>query len=458
MKEKVKAFFKENGRLAILIIFILEIILTMFVTPNKYDDEFFIDQMTTKSISEFVVERYSNWTSRVVIEAVLCFVLKTSKYLWILIQAAMVALAAYSMAKLFIKENKNENTAMLVFMILIFPMSIMNSAGWAATTLNYMWPLAMGLFSLIPIRKIWDGEKIKFYEYPLYVLSLLFAANQEQAAALLLGSYVVFTILMIIKNKKIHPFMIIQTLLVIGSLVFILTCPGNYVRNQSEIVDNFKDLEMYNFMDKLALGITSTYGTIIGKGDLIYLMFTFLMLMYVCINYKERLYKIVAAIPFLSPVILCYLSRVTEKVFPFISSVTKIIVKPEVILTAANCNNLLNIIPFIFASVNIICIILTLLIIFKKLNKNLALLVFLAGLASRVIMGFSATIWASGERTMVFFDFAMIAASILIWQELIKVKEKDKLDKKVHRTSIIIKTAGVLQYINVLLFVLLTQK
>ena len=133
--------------------------------------------------------------------------------------------------------NKNENMTLLIAMIIIYPMMQMNSAGWAATTINYMWPMALGLFSLIPIRKVWDGEKIKFWQYPLYVIALLFSANQEQACAILFGTYLLFAILMVIKNKKIHPFIVIQNILVIASLIFILTCPGNSVRTQTEITN-----------------------------------------------------------------------------------------------------------------------------------------------------------------------------------------------------------------------------
>ena len=68
MKEKIKKFFNENGRLAIFILFILEIFLMIFVTPNKYDDEYFIEQVTNKSIWSFVGPRYYWWSSRIIIE------------------------------------------------------------------------------------------------------------------------------------------------------------------------------------------------------------------------------------------------------------------------------------------------------------------------------------------------------------------------------------------------------
>ena len=65
----------------------------------------------------------------------------------------MVALAGYSISKIFVKndENKKDNIIMLVAMILIYPIMQMNSAGWAATTINYIWPMALGLFSLATI-------------------------------------------------------------------------------------------------------------------------------------------------------------------------------------------------------------------------------------------------------------------------------------------------------------------
>ncbi len=456
MKEKVKKFL-ENGRGAIFALFLLELLLMIFITPNKYDDKTFLESVTGTTIFSYVGPRYFTWTSRFIIEYVLCGVLKISKYLWILLEAVMVALAGYSISRIFVKDNKKENNIMLLFMILVYPITIMNSAGWAATTINYMWPLATCLFALIPIRKIWDGEKIKFFEYPLYVLALIFAGNQEQTCAILCGTYILFTILMIIKNKKIHPFMIIQTILIIASIIFILTCPGNYVRNSEEIVDLFQDFEMLTFLDKLSLGFTSTMGVIIKQGNVVFLMLTTLITIYIFSNYKEKLYRIVAIIPLLSILLLSVTKGITDSIFPFLASFRDLITKEQVMLTAANSNNLLNVVPLVFSYINFVCIALSILLIFKNLKNNIAILVFLVGLASRIIIGFSPTVFSSAERTMIFFDFSMIIVSILIWQELIK--KNDKTDKKIQkRTECAIKTFGILQYLNVLLCILFTQK
>lgn len=456
VKEKFNKFL-QNGRGAIFVLFVLEIIATMFITPNKFDDEFFISQIQNASILSFVTSRYTTWTSRVIIEFVLCFVLKTSKYLWILIEAGMVTLAAYSISKIFVKDNKKENNIMLMFMVLIYPLNVMNGAGWAATTTNYMWPLATCLFALIPIKKIWNEEKIKLFEYPLYSLALLYAGNQEQTCAILIGCYLLFSVFMVIKNKKIHPYMVIQSLLIIASLIFILTCPGNYVRNEHEIVENFKDFEMLTILDKVGLGLTATNSILVGKGNITFLLLTTLIVVYVLSSYKEPLYRTVALIPFLSVILLSYIPNTASNLFPFLVSFKKVFMQDQVMLNAGNSNNLLFAVPVIFAFVNIGCVILSLLLIFKNLKDNMALFVFLVGLASRLLMGFSPTIFASADRTMIFFEFSMIIASIIIWQELIK--RTDKQDIKIQKkTSLVIKCAGMLQYLNVILCILLTQK
>ena len=133
----------------------------------------------------------------------------------------MVTLVGYSISKIFTKENPRTNNLILVAMILIYPYTIMHQAGWAATTINYMWPLATCLFALVPIKKIWDNEKIKIWEYPLYTISLIFAGNQEQTSAILVCFYILFTIILTVRDKKIKPYMIIQTLIAIASIIFI---------------------------------------------------------------------------------------------------------------------------------------------------------------------------------------------------------------------------------------------
>lgn len=457
MKEKVKQFLKD-GRGAIVAIFILELILFMFITPNKYDDAFFLEKVAQGNIIDFVSERYNIWTSRVIIEFTLLTVLKTSKYLWILIQASMMALIGYSISKLFVKpEHKKEMNIMIIFLVLAYPITMMASAGWAATTINYMWPLATTLYCLIPIKKVWNGEKFKLFEYPLFLLSLLFACNQEQTCAIVCGSYVLFALLFFIKDKKIHPFIVMQLIISIMSLIFILTTPGNYIRKNEEIINNFKDFEMLTIQDKISLGLTTTLSDIIESNSIPFTILSLMIVAYIFLTYKENLYRIVALIPFASICSLGIFSKITFVMFPYLGSLTGILTKQEVILTAANCNNLAYTIPVILSMIVFISLILNILLIFKNLKNNIAVLVFLVGLASRLIMGFSPTVFASAMRTNLFLDFSMLITTLLIWQEF--KKKTDKNEKKVQRRIYFtIKILAIFQYANALVGILLTQK
>ena len=101
----------------------------------------------------------------------------------------------------------------------------------------------------------------------------------------------------------------------IASMVFILTCPGNHIR-QVEEAYRFCDYEMLSSIDKFVLGFTSTFGKLIEKQDLTYIMCTALIATFVCSNYKDKLYRVVALIPICSVLMLGMLLPILNPIFP----------------------------------------------------------------------------------------------------------------------------------------------
>ena len=69
---------------------------------------------------------------------------------------------------------------------------------------------------------------------------------------MLFGVYLLFTILLLLRDKKIHPFVVVSCILAIASMIFVLTTPGNYIRKNEEIITSFKDFEMVSFQDKIS--------------------------------------------------------------------------------------------------------------------------------------------------------------------------------------------------------------
>ena len=114
-----------------------------------------------------------------------------------------------------------------------------------------------------------------------------------------------------------------------------------------------------------------------------------------------------------------------------------------------NCNNIYNAFPIIFAFGNFICIGMSLLLIFKNLKNNVAILIFLAGLASRIVIAFSPTVFVSRTRTMIFLDFSMIAISYIVWEKLSQKIENEKQEKIMNITNKVIKFSAIIQFDSV---------
>ena len=85
------------------------------------------------------------------------------------------------------KENDGIITFFLMLVIMLYPFGTFGVAGWYATTLNYVWPLALGLYGLSYITQVLSNGKISMIQQISYVVASLYAINQEQMCALFVG-------------------------------------------------------------------------------------------------------------------------------------------------------------------------------------------------------------------------------------------------------------------------------
>ena len=298
--------------------------------------------------------------------------------------------------------------------------------GWGASTVNYIWPLATCLYALIPIKKYYNNEKIKWFEYPIYICALLFACNMEQTCAILLGTYLLFMILLLVKNKKIKPFMLVQLFLTIISVIFILKCPGNALRLKAETAGHFKDFSTLSLIEKVSLGFTSSVGDILKwTMNLSSIILCVSIAVYIFSEYKEKIYRTIAIIPLVFILSLGVFLDFMQKIFPKLGSLSIAFQTPEVHLTTANINEIGSFMPIIISIILFSFIALSIIIIFKKIKGNIPLLIYIVGFCSRIIASFSSTVFMSAPRTILFFDFAMLIVSLLILQNLI-IKKREK--------------------------------
>ena len=365
----------------------------------------------------------------------------------------MITLIGYSISKLFVSEDKKQMNIMILFLIMLYPIERMAGAGWAATTVNYIWPLATGLFSLISIRKIWNGEKIKLIPGLLYSIALIYSCNQELCCGVLVATYLLFGIILFIKNnKKISFFILMQFLITLASLIFILLTPGNGVRKLEETVGYFPDYYSLSMIEKLSIGITATIGELIANYCITFAVFTFMIAITIYSKYKDKYIRLIGMIPFVSTMVFSYLNAITNNNYT-IHLMRDNFLLEQALIVSKNYTYIGSYVNLILSLTIIISIFVSLLLIFKNLKNNIAFYVFGCGLITRLVLAFSPTIFVSKNRTFIIMEFAYLICTLLIWKEFDTIAEK-KIKAKVYSG---IAFLAILEYLISLSFVLVTH-
>lgn len=438
---------------------IMAIILLVIHYPinKKVDDLWFENILDNQGIFNFLILRYNEWSSRLIIEAILVVLSNTNVNIlfWKIIDILMFELLAYSIYYLFIKEqeNKNELTWVLIFQVLIIPFSALYSAGWIATTTNYLWPLSLGMYVFTLIKKNLYSVNIKWYETILYILATLYATNQEQMVAIIFGTYTMYFLYnILIKKTKLllNKTTIIVYLISIVSLTFILTCPGNQVRNIQETEKWYPIYADYGIISKIELGITSMMKYLIIDGRCFFIVFSLTIAYCVLKTNKNIISIIFGIVPLVGATLTNILSGVLTNIFPNINYLFELYSKKELIINVNNNTQLEIYIPMILYLLILISIVIDLYLIFKNTNKGrLTIFIFMVGLASRLIIGFSPTVFASSERTSVFFYYSLILIEILILTEIINNKRTElKIESnKIEAITVLASIFNILNYL-----------
>ncbi len=417
-----------------IILFVVMLSLSTFKKTYMNDDNYFgtvllkgsgpLPEIST--MSEFIDFRYNLWTSRVIIEFFTVLFSTKLGMVWRILDALVYAIMAYSIKRVFIgtKDDKTLNW-IIVFLVLMIPNFMIKEAGYIATSLNYTWPIAFGLVSLIPIRKCLDGEKIRWFEYLIYLPLCVYADNAELVCACILAVYLIFTIYLAIK-KKLKPIIILILILSILSMIFIMRCPGNAQRTKVETISKFSDYNNISTLDKVVMGVISTINYYFINFNIVYFTFTLIMMIIIFKKYDNILYKVIGALPFVMGIMFTVVSTIVPTnsgghifMFEEFYEYTK---SDSVYVNLENFNVVETYLPIIIDCLSIGFLFISLYLVLGNSKTTLVSILALgAGLCSKAIMGFMPTVFASGYRTQFIFIVMMIALIVMIL---------DKQDKK----------------------------
>lgn len=415
---KLKKLVKSD-KIPLVILFFVMLILTLSKQFIR-DDLYFSDFANITGIARllwFMEWRFWNWTSRNIIELVLILFVRDYWWLWKIAEPVIYVLLAFGIYRVFVRKNENRKImySIIVSLILLIPQIMLGTAGWTATSLNYLWPTTFGILCLIPIRKCIDGGKVKFFEIPIYLGMLMFAENVEQVAIVLATIYILFTIYLIAK-KKINPLIIVMLLISILNIVYILKSPGNANRTESEIKMHFVDYKMLNIIDKTAIGIGALLQEFIIRFHPIYTVFTILLAIQIWKKHTSIFYKVIAIFPIFMGIAFNVGGNITYLILEKLRIAFLLFGEEEAILIHfGNFDQIVTYLPFFLSIMNIGCLILSVYIAFGHTQKSMiAFLTISAGLCSKFIMGFVVSVFVSGVRSQFLMIICMIIVSILL--------------------------------------------
>ncbi|WP_353948996.1 DUF6056 family protein [Sporolactobacillus sp. Y61] len=396
----------------------------LLIPVSRGDDAKFRLILQNHDLLSWLCERYSGWSSRVLIEAVLVTLLYISGWLWKLLNVMMIGLFVFSLSYLFVKREKRTANWLIVCLFLLIPAPAFHSAGWASTTLNYLWPMTLGLIALFPLKKILLKQQLKKYESFLYACALIFAANQEQLCVSLLIIYGGFLIYFIFYRRL--PFFILsQFLIAAASFLFIMNAPGNHARLMVQVEKYNHHFFMLPMINKIEIGaFSSTLNHFIFQFDPIFVLLSFVVMAATYARYQELFLRTISTVPLFCVLMFGMMHPMTSALYPRIrKSLIDVDVIPYGYIHLENVWSLESYLPIAVLGLTVLCLMLALLYLFNgRRILILIYLVLLAGFMSRMVIGFTPSAWGSGVRAFFFLYVSLMIIIILVYQELLRLK------------------------------------
>lgn len=372
------------------------------------DDVWFKTMANTMPLTTYLQMRYTTWTSRVVLEVILLALLKLPKIIWAILDTLMFVLLYKSIIHFLHCENDKKLAIFCGILLCIFPPNYYNSAGWVTTTVNYIWPLALGFWVLSHFGDYLQNDTCNTKYILLCIPAIWIAGNQEQMSALLCGFSFVLLGYSFWKFKKVNWNYLFVLLLSVVTLVFHMVCPGNAERVLVDISDSYPAFAHFGLMDKVYLGVLSTFSWLITKPSYVLVVFLLELLL---IAWKKRDYLSIGIGSTISFLWLFLISEVypDSAVMNFIQS-----------FLSAN-EHLITVYSSFYFGLFVFVVVLLLVMLYRLTSKNVFFIVSLimcAALMSRFILGFSPSLFVSGKRTFLFMYMLIMVCDLWIAKDI----------------------------------------
>lgn len=356
------------------------------------------------------------WSSRMIISTFGIPFSRRPIMLWGLADTAVMLLLTVLLDSRFNEEKRAGKTVFIMSVIFIFPFSIMSTAGWIATTQNYLWIVPAGLYVILIIKRIGEAQRISVIQYLLTGVLFLIAMDIEVGVVALFIIFLGYSALQIWNRRK-NIYVYILTVLSMLRILFDVFWQGNVSRYQSDTMNYYPDHGMLGFFDKVVLGISTSAYTIYIVYWIPVLLLTLMICLIVFENHEDIFSRtagvISAAVAGIYP-----FAFLISKQFGSLYDVVSGYDAKYGLISFSNYMKLNGYLLLFIWGMGLFCTAYSIFIIRREIKNAFIWIVYLiAGFASQFIMGFSATVYLSANRTASWLFFAILICLTGIYME-----------------------------------------
>ncbi|HIT34178.1 MAG TPA: hypothetical protein IAC31_06085 [Candidatus Faecousia intestinigallinarum] len=399
-------------------LFIALFLLHLPMQLNLGDDGNFAKVLQSKSLLQHMANLYWNVNGKILPDTMAAVFTYLPPLLFKTLNTLAGVLIAWCIRRLFLPQSTFSACAACCA-VLMFPLSLLRSAGWVATSTNYWWCSAGLLTALLPIVYYMKGVSIPTPCKIFAPLAAFYAGNQEQTCAVLLVVYCGVCLLWRKKRRPDYGFLLFQGLLSLACLALLLTAPGHVHRVLEYSQYRVVDYPNWTFFEKLHHGFTSTMASLLSGIFPVTLLFLSLCCFLVFRKTKQLLPRLIAAAPLGLYLITSYGYQFFRDFLPFLPHFRYYYAHRNFGLSDFTYINAYTYdqesvyLPVILSIGMVFCIGISLYVIYGAAPKTLLHFTTLgAGLASRISIGFSPTIYGSSTRTMTLLCLSLIVTSV----------------------------------------------
>jgi len=417
--KKALAFIKKYKYWIMLYL----IILTLYSTiGNVLDDIHNLDAV--ERFGGFFTWLYANttmWSGRVVPAAIFELIIKLPNFVFSILNSAFYLILIYGLNKTFAGEELNKSYWPLlegVLLQVILSPGIALSLVWKSAAVFYLWGTGLSMFMLYPFVAESRDIKVKNWEWVLCGIGIFYATSFEQIAAF----DTVFAILLVLWNKiylrrKGFVTPLLALLIAVLSVIFV-SMPGNAVRTLSETLEWLPYYGMYTLDQKIVIGLVYTIKMYMSDLTLVMLVIATAVCALILRSKSPVYTKVISVI-----VDLYFLGALMDKIImtktnhirhiPLVNDLYKFINfdNPQFVYKDFQIWNVIIAVTMLVALGYLLFIVFS----EERPRPDMALL-FYGGACCTMIIGFSPTIYMSGDRV----KFIGTVFTIFIMYSLIK--------------------------------------